>query len=154
MRNALVVHPGSIFSGESNRISAPDTTGLLDFALNAGRGNRLCNPVLPSNKKSTDRYFDTGCFAAAAPFPMPTDSLTQPQLRDYGRHNFDLSLIRNQTFKESYNLQFRIEAFNIFNTPALSLGKDSSVAVGNPQFGKVLTGTNPRVLTLGVRFLF
>ncbi|MCL5743908.1 MAG: hypothetical protein M1541_08260 [Acidobacteria bacterium] len=136
------------------RITASDTTGLLDCALNAGRGNRLCNPVLPNGQRTTSAYFNTACFATAPPFTMPTDSLTQPQLRDYGCRSCDVSLIRNHPFKERYNLQFRVEAFNAFNTLRLSLGKDSSVAIGNAQFGKVLSGADPRRVTLGLRFLF
>jgi hypothetical protein len=134
------------------RIVGPDTTGLPDFSLNAGRGNRLCNPVL--SNPTTGEYFKTSCFAPAAPFTMPTDSLTQPVLRDYGRANFDMSLFRNQMFKERYNVQLRIEAFNVFNHPMLSLGNGSSVSISSAQFGQVLTGINPRQLQLGLRIVF
>jgi hypothetical protein len=85
---------------------------------------------------------------------MPNDSLTQPRLRDPGRSNFDISLFRNQRFGERYNVQFRAEFYNIFNTPALSLGTGSSVTVNAPQFGRILNGTNPRNIQLGLRFLF
>jgi hypothetical protein len=85
---------------------------------------------------------------------MPNDSLTQPRLRDYGRRNFDMSLIRNQPIRERYNVQFRAECFNVFNTPALSLGSGSSVTVGTPQFGKVLIGTGARQIQLGLRLVF
>jgi hypothetical protein len=85
---------------------------------------------------------------------MPNDSLTQPRLRDYGRRNFDISFIRNQPIRERYNVQFRAEFFNFFNTPALSPGSGSSVTVGTPQFGKVLIGANPRQIQLGLRLVF
>ena len=76
-------------------IAAPDNTGLADFALNVGRGDRLKDPVLPSDQRTTDRWFDTTAFAAAAPFTIPNDSLIQPRLRDPNRVNFDMSFIRN-----------------------------------------------------------
>jgi hypothetical protein len=136
------------------RIAASDTTGLLDFALNVGRGNRLRDPVLPAGERTTDRWFDTSAFVIAPPFTMPNDSLNQPRLRDPGRRDFNISFIRNQRFKERYNAQFRAEFFNLFNTPALSLGNGSSVTVNAPQFGKILTGTSPRNIQLGLRFLF
>jgi hypothetical protein len=85
---------------------------------------------------------------------MPNDSITQPRLRDPGRQNFDMALIRNQPFRERYNVQFRAEVFNVFNHAALSLGSGSSVTVGTPQFGKILTGTNPRNIQLGLRLVF
>ena len=134
------------------RIAGPDNTGLPSFALNVGRGNRLCNPVL--SNPTTGQYFNTSCFAPAPPFTIPTDSLTQPVLRDYGRANVNMSAIRNQVFKERYNVQFRLEAFNVFNHPALSLGSGSSVTIGAAQFGQVLAGGNPRQLQLGLRLVF
>jgi hypothetical protein len=141
-------------SGIPLRIAASDNTGLLDFSLNVGRGNRLKDPVLPSSERNNDRWFDTTAFALAPQFTLPNDSLTQPQLRDPGRKNFDISLMRNQRFKERFNIQFRAEFYNMFNTPALSLGTGSSVTVNAPQFGKILTGTNPRNIQLGLRLVF
>lgn len=136
------------------RIAAPDNTGLADFALNVGRGNRLKDPVLPSGERTTDRWFDTSAFAIAPPFTMPNDSLIQPRLRDPNRVNFDMSFIRNQPIRERFNVQFRAELFNIFNHPFLSLGTGSSVTVNTPQFGKILTGTSPREIQLGTRIVF
>ena len=85
---------------------------------------------------------------------MPNDSLTQPQLRDPGRANFDVSIMRNHPFRERYNVQFRAEFYNLFNTPQLSLGNGSSVTVNAPQFGRILIGTNPRNIQLGLRLVF
>ena len=136
------------------RIAAPDNTGLLDFGLNVGRGNRLKDPVLPKDQRTPDRWFDTTAFTVAPAYTLPNDSLTQPRLRDPGRVNFDTSFIRNQPFKERYNVQFRAEFFNLLNHPFLSLGTGSSVTVNTPQFGKILIGTSPREIQLGVRLVF
>jgi hypothetical protein len=141
-------------SGIPLRIAASDQTGLADFALNVGRGNRLRDPVLPASERTTDRWFDTSAFTLAPAYTMPNDSLTQPALRDPGRANWDVSFIRNQRFKESFNVQFRAEFYNLFNTPALSLGNGSSVTVNAPQFGRILSGTSPRNIQLGLRFVF
>ncbi len=141
-------------SGIPLRIAASDTTGLLDFPLNVGRGNRVKDPVLPNDQRTNDRYFDTSAFVIAPPFTLPTDSLNQPRLRDPGRRNFDVSFIRNQLIKEHYNVQFRGEFFNLFNTPALSLGNGSSVTVNAPQFARVLIGTSPRNIQFGLRLVF
>ena len=134
------------------KIVGSDNTGLPDFSLNAGRANRICNPVL--SHPTTNEYFNTSCFANAAPFTVPNDSETEPQLRDYGRANFDMSLFRNQVIKERYTVQLRIEAFNIFNHPMLSLGPGASVTVSSAQFGQTLEGINPRQLQLALRLLF
>ncbi|MBL8178035.1 MAG: TonB-dependent receptor, partial [Bryobacterales bacterium] len=141
-------------SGTPLRIAAADNTNLYDFSLSVGRGNRVGEPVLAEGERSTNRYFNTSAFSLSPTFTIPTDSLTQPQLRNYGRRNFDFAFIRNQPIKERYNIQIRADITNFFNTPALNLGTGASVTVGTPQFGQVLTGGAPRNVQLAARFTF
>lgn len=141
-------------SGTPIRIAAADTTNLLDFSLSVGRANRLKDPVLPAEERTTERYFDTSAFAIAPPFTIPTDSVTQPRLRNYGRRNWDMAFMRNQAIGERFNVQLRADITNLFNTPALSLGTGSSVTVGTPQFGRVLMGGSPRNIQLALRVTF
>jgi hypothetical protein len=141
-------------SGTPIRIAGADNTFLYDFALSGGRGNRLGNPVLPVDQRTTSRYFDTAAFGQAPAYTIPTDSLTQPQLRNYGRRNWDMGFIRNQPVGERFLVQLRADITNIFNTPALTLGTGSSVTIGAPQFGQVLTGGAPRNIQLGLRVQF
>ncbi|HZO52135.1 MAG TPA: carboxypeptidase regulatory-like domain-containing protein [Bryobacteraceae bacterium] len=141
-------------SGTPIRIAGADNTNLYDFSLSVGRGDRIGEPVLASGDKNTQRYFNTSAFAQSPAFSIPTDSLTQPQLRNYGRRNFDIAFIRNQPIKERYNVQLRADITNFFNTPALSLGTGSSVTIGTPQFGQVLTGGAARNIQLALRFTF
>jgi hypothetical protein len=51
----------------------------------------------------------------------------------------------------STTIEVRIEAFNVTNTPAL--GPPNGV-FGSPAFGAITTAGDPRVLQLGVKFLF
>lgn len=141
-------------SGTPLRIVGADTTNLYDFSLSSGRGNRLKHPVLPSDQRTTERYFDTTAFENAPAFTIPTDSLTQPRLRNYGRRNWDVGIMRNQAIGERFNVQLRGDITNFFNTPALSLGTGSSVTIGTPQFGRVLTGGSPRNVQLALRLTF
>ncbi len=143
-----------IQSGVPIRIAGPDNTGLLNFALNSGRGNRLSDPVLSGDQRTASRWFDTNAFTAAPAYTMPTDSLMQPRLREPNRANFDLVFIRNQPIGERYNVQFRAECYNVFNTPDLRLGTGNSSTLNTAQFGQILSGSNPRNIQLGMRILF
>jgi len=137
-------------------ITAPDVTNLYNFSSTNGRANRIKNPVLSSGQSLT-HWFDTTAFQAAAPYTLPTDSLSQPDLRGPGRKNWDWSLIKNTRFMERYNLQFRAEMFNVFNHPAWDLNSNASGAgtdVTNPLFGQIVLGSNPRNIQFGVRFLY
>lgn len=134
-------------------ITAPDVTNLLNFSSTNGRADRLKDPVLPGNQQTLDKWFDTTAFQRAAPYTLPTDSVSQPRLRGPGRVNFDLSLIKNTLIRERFNLQFRAEMFNISNTPALD-ARGATTDVASAQFGQIVAGGNPRNIQFGLRLVF
>jgi len=68
-----------IQAGRPILISAPDRTGLFEFAYTNGRADRFKSGVVGSPTKT--KWFDTDAFRAASPFTVPTDSLSQPDLR-------------------------------------------------------------------------
>jgi hypothetical protein len=143
----------SVFqSGRPILIIGPDQTNLYNFSSTSGRANRLHSPVLTEGQ-SNSRWFDTTAFAPAAPFTIPNDSLSQPNLRSQRRINTDFSLIKNTQFKERYNVQFRAEFYNIFNHPALAPPVTDVTAA---QFGQVVSsiGGSERNIQFGLRFLF
>jgi len=141
-------------SGVPLRIVGAENTNLFDFSLSSGRANRLKDPVIAPEQRTTGRYFDTTAFANAPAFTIPTDSVTQPQLRDFGRRNWDIALIRNQPIGERMNVQLRADINNFFNTPAKAVGRGASTTVGTPQFGQVLAGGAPRNIQMALRFTF
>ena len=104
-----------------------------------------------SEGQTRDRYFDTSAFARPDAFTLGNDSRTQPDLRALGLRSFNILLARNFRFTEGTRLQLRGEVFNLFNTPQL----DSPVSnIDSPDFGRILSGDNPRVIQLGLRFTF
>ncbi|MGH9667548.1 MAG: hypothetical protein ACRD9L_24265, partial [Bryobacteraceae bacterium] len=143
----------SVFqSGRPILITAPDQTGIYNFSYTNGRANRLHSAVLSSGQ-TDNHWFDTTAFASAAPYTLPSDSLSQPNLRGPRRVNTDFALIKNTTIKEKYNLQFRSEFYNVFNHPALA----SPISdVTNAQFGQIVSsiGGSERNIQFGLRFLF
>jgi Carboxypeptidase regulatory-like domain/TonB dependent receptor len=128
-------------------ITAPNESGISGLTSKA---QRLHSGVLSSGQ-TVDHWFDTTAFVPAAPFTLGSDSRTEPDLRGPGLRNFDVSISRNQLFRERINTQFRAEAFNVLNTPQLGL-PDSSVT--SPTFGRILSGSGNRALQLGLRISF
>jgi hypothetical protein len=78
-------------------------------------------------------------------------------VRGPGSSNADFSLFKNFALGESFQLQFRAEAFNLTNTPTFFLPGATSQALttGNPNFGK-LTGSSAtgRQLQFGLKLVF
>jgi hypothetical protein len=79
-------------------------------------------------------------------------------IRAPGFQDVDLSISKNTTIKEGYTVQFRAEAFNLFNHP--NLGQPVNV-VNNAAFGTIqATRTvrgdlgSSRQIQLGMKFIF
>ena len=140
-------------SGRPILITGPDQTNLFDFAYTNGRVNRLKSGVPTSGEQTLDRWFDITSFERAAPFTVPNDSLSQPDLRGPGRNTWNVSFFKNNPIGERFNIQFRAEFYNLFNTPAFE-ARGSTTEISSPQFGQIVQGAGERNIQFGIRVLF
>lgn len=104
----------------------------------------------------------------AADYSLPAAGTlaTQPRnaFRGPSYFNTDLSLFKNISIPwvngGSATMQLRLEAFNVFNKAHLAMTNDPTnpfIQTNSPVFGRVTslrTGTQPRVIQLGAKFLF
>ena len=130
----------------------PTTPGEPDTLI--GYGNR----AVPQNSGGNDRpdtignthlahktlqeYFNTAAFA-----PQPLGTIGNTQRNSMVGPNFrhvDLSLFKNFPVTERVNLQFRVESFNISNTPSFYIPNNNSGAqsFGSGSFGQI-SNTDP-----------
>jgi outer membrane receptor protein involved in Fe transport len=72
-------------------------------------------------------------------------------LRGPGAFNTNLSLSKHFLFGEKYDLEFRADAFNIFNN-AQFLNPDTNI--GDPTFGQVSSTADPRILQVALHLKF
>ena len=119
----------------------PFTISVFGDTANAGsllnvnpiRANAVpgVSPELPSDERTMDRWFNTAAFATPAAF----------QFGDVGRNSVvgpglskaDLALDREVPLG-AYDLHFRVEAFNVFNTVNYAT---PNRFVNTPQFGTI-----------------
>jgi hypothetical protein len=128
----------------------PFSPVLQTSTTNTGTGSRP-NVVGPANYPHTmQHWFDPSAFATPAAYTYGNagrDTLLGP-----GRTNWDMSLFKDFTIREQTVLEFRAEAFNIFNHPQLGL---PNATIGNPQAGSITsTVGNPRQLQVALRLQF
>ncbi|MCI0724212.1 MAG: TonB-dependent receptor, partial [Acidobacteria bacterium] len=131
-------------------------TPILNFnSANTGaaRPNRIRDGNLPNAERTLQRYFDTAAFPAATQFNF--GNAGKNILFGPGAVNFDFSLFKRVPapfLGEQGAIQFRVEAFNLFNTP--QFGIPNRVA-DNPQGGTITSlVSNMRELQLGLKILF
>jgi hypothetical protein len=125
--------------------NAVATTSGATRPNSIGRSARKSDSV----EDRLNQYFDTSVFTAPGPFAFGNTSRTLPDVLGDGNRNFDLSIFKNFVLKESKQIQFRAEFFNIFNTvqfaPPGSSGRGSS-SLGNADFGVVSASTMIRAM--------
>jgi len=68
-----------------------------------------------------------------------------------GLNNWDMALLKNTKITESKSLEFRFEAFNIWNHTQF---ENPSGVFGSNQFGFVSASREPRIMQAGLKFLF
>jgi hypothetical protein len=135
-------------SGLAYNISESGDSANTNHALSWDNYNRPDLVGSPhSGSKNLTQWFNTAAFAPTAPYTFGT--LGRNTMQADAFKNFDLSLFRVFPIGEARSLQFRAEAFNVFNHPTWGT-PDSNL--GDQNFGKVTsTRSTERQLQFGMK---
>ena len=71
-----------------------------------------------------------------------------------GIDNYDMALLKSTTITESTKLQFRAEAFNVFNHTQFRNPSGLVNNTGQGGFGYVTSANDPRIMQVALKFLF
>jgi hypothetical protein len=106
-----------------------------------------------TNPRNGRNEFNTAAFS--------TESLGQlgnvPRRFFYGPgiNNFDMTLTKMLRLTESKSLEFRLEAFNMFNHAQFyGAGAVDGEVNNDPHFGEVVSAASPRLVQLAAKFTF
>ena len=143
-----------IMAWQSGRVfSVVETGNGLDNPVESdGLRHGFNNRATPQNAGGADRPSQIGdarlghktlthFFNTAAFVPQPLGTVGTTQRNSLFGPDFrhvDLSLFKNFPVTERVNLQFRVESFNISNTPSFFIGNNNT---SNQEFGNAAFGT-------------
>jgi hypothetical protein len=100
-------------------------------------------------------WFNTSCFTLPAPYQFGNESRVDPVMRADGISNWDMTLAKRTSITEQLGLTFRLEAFNLFNSPRFASPNTQLNNSAQSQFGVVTSQYNqPRLLQLALRLTF
>jgi hypothetical protein len=112
----------------------------------------------PSNKQSLQCWYNPAAFAIPALAPGQTfaheyGNAGRNSLRGPAQYNVDFSVFKNFKLRETLNMEFRAEAFNLFNTPQFG---DPYSVVDSPGLSGSISGTvhEPRQIQFALLFKF
>ncbi|MGI8742365.1 MAG: hypothetical protein ACR2NN_07290 [Bryobacteraceae bacterium] len=122
------VSGGPLFRGNSANGSGGATSGNANTSLGTGnltdgldltgggdgwRPDVVGNATLPKDQRTFNQYFNTAAFARPALGAI--GNAPSVVARGPGINNWNVSLFKNVSIRERMALQFRAEAYNIFN---------------------------------------
>jgi len=129
----------------------PAGLGLLDGNSFAGRRpNEISNPNSGAPHTFL-KWFNTAAFVNVPNAAGPPGNARRGAVRGPGLQRWDISLFKNTKIGESTRLQFRAEAFNIFNHTNFD-GVRSTLQSGT--FGRVISTRDPRIMQLALKYYF
>jgi hypothetical protein len=127
----------------------------------------VCDPNLPRSERTETRQFRTECIRPPGPLTDPNDVLYQgsalgDEWVSLGFINHDLVLFKNFGLGGRRSLEFRIEAYNVFNKTqfqAVDTSAQFNFTTGeqtDPNFGRItgVRANSNRVVQFGTRFKF
>jgi hypothetical protein len=131
-------------------VAVTQATNLNAFAgFGIQRPNRVADPTLPANERSTGRWFNTAAFTPAPQFTIGNSSrnpVTGP-----GYRTGDVMVGKIVPIGERVRVEFRAEAFNVTNTPPLG---NPNGSFGTAAFGTITTALDPRVFEFVLKLHF
>jgi Carboxypeptidase regulatory-like domain/TonB dependent receptor len=107
---------------------------------------------LNENPRNGVKYFNTALFSENA---LGTPGNAKRRFfYGPGADNYDLALLKNVRLTESKSLQFRLEAFNVFNHAQFFGPQAVDGNISSSTFGQVINAAPPRLVQLGAKFFF
>ncbi|MCS7315307.1 MAG: carboxypeptidase regulatory-like domain-containing protein [Bryobacterales bacterium] len=130
----------------------PFSVGLAQGVNNGAPSwpDRIGRGTLPN----PDPYYWFDATAFVAPPPNTYGNVARGVLYAPGHVNFDVSVVKNFPLREALKLQFRFDAFNLFNTPAFGF---PNASIGSPTVGRItstLIGVDNRSLQFALKLDF
>ena len=105
----------------------------------------------PSRSTGTTRCGDKECRVRA----FGNESRTDPSLRGPGIANYDFAVFKRTAITERLKLEFRAEAFNIFNRVQFGQPNLQYTTAANSTFGVISSQLNqPRLMQMALRLAF
>jgi Carboxypeptidase regulatory-like domain len=146
--------------GEPVQIEETDDNSLIGASSDnvdkpnySNNGTPLYGNRNPRNKAGLP-YFNPG-FYALENLGQVGDAMRR-SFSGPGLDNYDMALLKTTTITESTKLEFRAEAFNVFNHTQFqfqnSQGNINNTGLGG--FGYVTAARDPRIMQVALKFLF
>ncbi len=143
--------PVTLVNYGDNSLLGAEPNGINNYGIDepdVARGSLNLN----SNPRNGLSYFNSALFSENA-LGTPGNA-SRRYFHGPGMENFDVALLKNLHLTESTFLQFRLEAFNVFNHAQFFGPQAVDGNISSATFGQVVSAAAPRLVQLGAKFVF
>jgi hypothetical protein len=143
--------PVTLVNNGDNSLLGSEPNGINNFGVD--EPNYSGGPLhLDANPRNNQTYFDASQFSEN---PLGTPGTARRRFFfGPGMDNYDMALLKNLRLTEAKSLQFRCEAFNVFNHAQFFGPQAVDGNIDSATFGRVVSAAPPRILQLGAKFIF
>jgi hypothetical protein len=143
--------PVTLINYGDNSLLGAEPNGINNFGVDepdVAAGSLALN----RNLRNGQSYFNTALFNENA-LGTPGNA-SRRYFYGPGMVNFDMALLKTLRLSESRSLQFRLEAFNVFNHAQFFGPQAVDGNISSGTFGQVVSAAAPRLVQLGAKFIF
>ena len=128
------------------------TNPQLDIRFLTNRPDASCDPNAQAPHTVVE-WFDTSCLVARPLVETGArpGSAGRNIIRGPGFTSSDVALLKNIGLGGARRVQLRVEAFNVFNQARFN---NPGGAIGTPNFGRITSAADGRIVQLGMKYLF
>ena len=143
--------PVTLLNYGDNSLLGAEPNGINNYGVDEPQ--YTLGPLnLNSNPRNGKSYFNTSLFSLQA-LGTPGNSKRR-FFYGPGLDNYDMALMKTVPLSESKSLQFRVEAFNIFNHAQFFGPTAVNGNINSSTFGQVVSATSPRLMQAAVKLVF
>lgn len=129
----------------------PGGLGILGASASSPRPDAIGDPYAGSDIKTINKWFNTAAFAEVPVGQYRPGNVGRSVIESPGIVRWDISVFKNFALTERVRLQVRGEMFNALNHANFNA---PTVAIGNPNFGRILGARDPRNAQIGLKVIF
>jgi hypothetical protein len=143
--------PVTLVNFGDNSLLGSEPNGINNFGVDEPDFNGASLNI-NKNPRNGLSYFNTAAFSENA---LGTPGTARRRFfYGPGMDNYDMALLKNLRLTESKSLQFRVEAFNVFNHAQFFGPQTVDGNIDSSTFGNVISAAPPRLIQLAAKFLF
>jgi hypothetical protein len=143
--------PVTLINYGDNSLLGAEPNGINNFGID--EPDVASGPLhLNANPRNGQSYFNTALFSENA-LGTPGDA-SRRYFHGPGMVNFDMAVLKNVRLTEARSVQFRVEGFDVFNHAQFFGPQAVGGNISSGTFGQVVSAGAPRLVQVGVKFVF